>query len=434
MRRSLLFLLVVVTSCASAPAPAPAPGPAPAPALAPPPAPASAPASADPAPVTPAAALEDPALVHASNAFTTHLFARVKRTPGNVMISATSLRTALGVALLGARSNTAREMAAALDFPTDEARAAAAARAETAAWSDARGKADLIVANRVWSDKAFPVKDDFTATATASFGAGLEALDFANAPDVARRSINAWVAEKTADKITDVLAEGSVDKSTRLVVTNAIYFKARWSSPFTKSATKDERFTAAARSADVPTMHATGLYGFAHVGAAKVLGMRYDGTQLGMLVVLPDEVAGLTKLEESLAAETFEAWTKALASQRVAISLPRFAFKWGGSLDTQLKELGMREAFSPKADFSGISDAATGSQRLQISRVVQKTWVSVDENGTEAAAASGIAMSVTSALMGPIADFKADHPFLFFVYDVKRGRILFSGRVADPRS
>jgi serpin B len=152
-----------------------------------------------------------------------------------------------------------------------------------------------------------------------------------------------------------------------------------------------------------------------------------------MLVALPDATStGLAKLEESFSADTFDTWTKALAPQRVAVSLPRFAFKWGGPLDAPLQELGMRAAFSGKADFTGIAEPTAG-ERLQISHVVQKTWVSVDENGTEAAAASGVGMSVTSAITGPIAELKADHPFLFFVYDEKRGRILFAGRVTEPK-
>jgi serpin B len=380
---------------------------------------------------------ENPADARATNAFTTKLYARLRRAPGNLMVSGTSVRQPLALTAVGARGETARELNAALEIPADATKAAAAAKAEAAAWQEARGKSELVVANRLWSDKTFTVKDDFKDAAASAFGAGVEPVDFAHAPDVARRTINAWVAEKTANKIPDLLAEGAVDRRARLVVTNAVYFKGRWSSPFPKDATKDEPWKAAAnRTVDVPTMHTTAQLQLGQVGKAKVLGLRYDGSQLAMIVVLPDDVAGLAKLEESLSPETFESWTKALSGQRVAVSLPRFAFKWGGPLDTQLQELGMRTAFSGKADFSGIADASS-NERLQISRVVQKTWVSVDENGTEAAAASGGTMMVTSANMGPIAEFKADHPFLFFVYDArpgKGGRILFAGRVTDPKS
>ena len=371
--------------------------------------------------------------VKAANAFTARLYGRVKKAPGNVMISGTSVRHALAIATVGARGETAQEMSSALELPAEPAKAAALAKAETASWQEARGKAELFVANRLWTDKAFPLKADFTSAVDATFGAAAEQVDFMHAPDVARRAINTWSATMTAQKIPDLLPEGSIDKRTRVVVTNAIYFKGKWSSPFPSGATKDEPFKAAARTANVPMMHATSSHRFAQVGAVKVLEMRYETSQLAMLVVLPDDTAGLAKLEDGLSAEIFETWTKALASQRVAITLPKFGFKWGLPLAAPLQELGIKSAFSPKADLSGIADTPAG-ERLQISQVMHKTWGAVDELGTEAAASTGVAMSTTSLHMGPIADFKADHPFLFFVYDAKKGRILFAGRVTDPKS
>jgi serpin B len=451
-----LVVSLVVGACASEPAPAAAARPRPAVASARPPALVPVPvvatpvsASGSPVPVpaatsaTPAPAADAPSLseaeqraeVRAANVFTAKLYARLKRTPGNVMISGTSVRHALALAALGARGDTAREMATALETPADTAKQIAVAKADAAAWQEARGDgAELVVADRLWTDKALKPKDDFTNAAQSAFGAGVEPVDFANAPDVARRTINTWISEKTSGKIPDLLAEGMIDKRTRLVVSDAIYFKARWSSPFSTGATKDEPFKmAAGRTATVPTMHDTAQHTFAHAGTTKLLSMRYTGSQLSMLVALPDDPAALAKLEESVSADTFDGWLKALTLQRVAITMPKFAFKWGAALEAPLQELGIRIAFSGKADFTGIAEPASG-EKLQISRAVQKTWVSVDENGTEAAAASGVGMSVTSAVMGPIAEFKADHPFLFFVYDTKHGRILFAGRMSDPKS
>ena len=451
-----LALFVLAAGCAGGPPGGPPGGPQAAPAPEPPrttPPSDPAPAPADPvaasarsaSPVTNGNAAADapapsdgssadqPADVKAANAFTARLYLRVKKAPGNLMISGTSVRHALEIAYLGARGETAREMSSALELPPEPAKAAALAKAESAAWQEARGKAELFDANRLWADKAFPLKSDFTSVAEATFGAAAEPLDFTHAPDVARRAINTWVAEKTAQKIPDLLAEGSIDKRTRVVVTNATYFKGKWSSPFPASATKDEPFKATTKAANVPMMHTTSSNRFAHVGAVKVLEMRYDQSQLGMIVVLPDDEKGLGKLEDSLSAEMFETWTKAIAMQRVAITLPRFGFKWGGPLAPALQELGIKSAFTPKADLSGLADAPPG-EHLQVSQVMHKTWVAVDELGTEAAASTGVTMSTTSLPMGPIADFKADHPFLFFVYDAKKGRILFAGRVSDPKS
>jgi serpin B len=370
--------------------------------------------------------------VKAANAFTARLYARVKKTPGNLMVSGTSVRHALEIAYLGARGETAKEMSGALELPADPAKAAALAKGEAAAWQEARGKSELFIADRLWADKAFPLKSEFTTLADATFGAAVEQVDFTKSPDVARRSINTWVADKTAQKIPDLLPEGSVDKRTRVVVTNATYFKGKWASTFPTGATKDEPFKAA-KTANVPMMHHTNSFRFAQVGNVKVVEMRYDTSQLGMLVVLPDDAAGLAKLEDTLSADLFETWTKAITMQRVAITLPKFGFKWGVPLAQPLQDLGIKSAFSPKADLSGIADVPSG-ERLQLSQVMHKTWVAVDEQGTEAAASTGIVMSTTSLPMGPIAEFKADHPFLFFVYDAKKGRILFAGRVTDPKS
>jgi len=216
-----------------------------------------------------------------------------------------------------------------------------------------------------------------------------------------------------------------------------VYFKARWSSTFPSGATKNEPFTAAAAKTAVPMMHETSIHRFAQVGTSRVLEMRYSGSELAMLVVLPDDPspAALAKLEESLGSDTFDSWTTALRPHRVTVTLPRFKFESGGALDTPLKELGMNAAFSGDADFSGIADPA-GGKHLQITHVMQRAYVSVDENGTEAAAATGVVMTALSAVQAPNADFKADHPFLFFVYDASKGshgRILFAGRVAAPR-
>jgi serpin B len=441
MRASLpiVLFLFLAPACASAPAPAPAPASAPAPAPAP--APSSSSSSSTPATDAKPATLTDADTVadaKASNDFTTRLYARVRRAPGNVMLSGTSVRQALGIVALGAGagSDTEREMSTALALPTDRARRSALAIAETAAWQEAKGSAELALANRIWTEQSFATKPDFTAAANAAFGAGVGSVDFQHAPDVARRSINTWAAEATSHKIENLLGEGTVDQRTRLVVANAVYFKARWSATFPVKATKNEPFAAQPGSkTDVATMHESSVHRFAKTASERVLEMRYSGSQLSMLLVLPDDPApaALAKLEESLSGDTFASWMTALKSARVTVSLPRFKFEFGGPLDPALQDLGMHAPFGSKADFGGIADPAAG-ERLQITHVVQRTYVSVDENGTEAAAATGVAMTALSASLAPLAEFKADHPFLFFVYDATRGRILFAGRVTAPRS
>jgi serpin B len=179
-------------------------------------------------------------------------------------------------------------------------------------------------------------------------------------------------------------------------------------------------------------MHATESYGLADASGAKALEMRYTGGDLAMLVLLPNDKNGISKLEDDIAKNGIDAWTKSLASTRVAVTLPKFTFESGGSMNNALKALGIKMAFSANADFSGIA-SPQGEGRLYVSDVVHKTWVALDEEGTEAAAATGVVMRTTSMPIGPIAEFKADHPFLFFIRDTKTGRILFVGRVTDPK-
>jgi serpin B len=382
-----------------------------------------------------ASANVDAAEVRAANAFGFKLYRKTKRGAGNQLVSGTSLRSALGVAYLGARGATAREMASALDLPADASKAAEGAKADRAAWQAARGKAELVVANRVWTEKTFALDARFTAMAEGAFGAAPEPVDFKTAPEAARRTINTWVASSTGDKIVDLLPAGSVDAQSRVVVTNAIYFKGRWALPFPASATKDEPWRlGGAKTKTTPMMHTTESQRFAQLTGAvplRLLELRYEGSEMAMLLVLPEDPANLGKLEDALTTDAYEAWTKQLAHQRVAITLPKFSFKSGGPMAAPLRELGMKAAFTTNAELGGIAEPK-GGEKLQLSQVVQQTYVAVDENGTEAAAASGVVMRTTSMPMGQPAEFKADHPFLFFIVEKPTGLVLFMGRVADP--
>jgi serpin B len=367
--------------------------------------------------------------VRAANTFAWKLYERARKAaPGNVMLSGPSLRTALAIPYLGAKGATATEMASALGLPSDPARAADLAKREAAEWQRARGKAELFVASRLFTDEAHAPSAEYTRAVEGAFGASPEALDFTK-PEDARKTINAWVAGHTKDKIPELLAKGAVDARSRLVVANAIYFKARWSAPFVAGSTKDEPFHVdPKKSVTVPMMHATEQHRLAEADGAKVLELPYAESELQMLLVLPDDPAGLGKLEGALGDDKIEKWSSALAAKRVAVSLPRFTFRSGGSMNAALRDLGIKTAFGDAADFSGISPA----KGIALSQVAHQTWIAVDEQGTEAAAATGIVMHATSLVIGPVVEFKADHPFVFVIRDGKSHRTLFVGRVADP--
>lgn len=369
----------------------------------------------------------------AANAFTLKMMARAgKKDRGNLMISGTSLRQAFGAAYVGANGATKTEMASAFGFPDDTKKAASAARAEIDAWQKAKGQgAELSVANRIWVEKSMPVKPAYASLVAWAFGAPATNLDFKGAADESRRTINTWVAEQTKDKIKGLLPEGAVTAATRAVITNAIYFKGKWVNPFPTGATKNEAFKLdPKKTVNVPTMHVTEQFKYAHVDGVQVVELKYAGNDLSLMVVLPDDVnpAALAKLEEKLSADTIDKWsTASMQGARLELSMPKFTFKWGGSVRSTLADLGVKTAFTEKADLSGIAMKAGD---LYVSDVFHQTWVALDEHGTEAAAATGMVVKLTSLATGPVTKVNVDHPFLFFVRG--RGRILFAGRVMEP--
>ena len=397
---------------------------------------ASAPAAAAPAAAAPAA----PA-ANVDFDFAMYGALRARAQDGNLFASPASMREALGIAYLGAHGTTADEMVTALHLDADRTKAVSQAKDELAGFQAARGASQLSIANRLWADQAFKMNDSFTRDARDAFGAPVETVDFLRSPNAARLTINGWVETQTNGKIKDLLAPPAVTSNTSLVITNAIWFKGTWEKTFAKTATNDAPFHVdATTNVDVPMMHQTAVFSYAAVPTAgmKVLEMPYGKSDLAMDVLLPDDPTGLSKIEEKLTSRSFVTWTSALAKQRVAVSFPKVKITWGGSVKPELQKLGMRTAFVERAaDFTGIADIAArdAGKNLFVSDVVHKAFVAIDEEGTEAAAATGVVMATaaTSFELPPVR-FDADHPFVFVIRDVKRGRVLFMGRVNNPKA
>lgn len=372
--------------------------------------------------------------------FALAFYGKARQGTGNVLVSPPSVKDALGIAYLGAQGRTAREMAKALDLAGDARRVALVAKEDHGAWTATAGKAELSVANRLWIEKTLTVNGDFATLAGDAYGAAVEGVDFAKAPDAQRGVINGWVSKETKGKIPELLPTGVLTPLTRVVITNAVYFKGAWAWPFAKAATRDEPFAVDGKTkVPVPTMHVSrdlraGQVSGAGPVSVKVLEMPYAGSDLAMLVVLPDDPAGLPALEDALTPALLDGWTTQIHSQKVNVSLPKFTFRWGGSVKPQLKALGMSLPFEPSADFTGIADAKALPDGLYIADVIHKTFVAVDEEGTEASAATGVVMATRGAAMPATPlEFKADHPFFFVIRDTKRGNILFAGRVTNPK-
>jgi serpin B len=368
------------------------------------------------------------AVVRGNTRFALDLYGKLSAEGGNLFVSPYSISTALAMTYAGARGETADQMAAVLHLPPNPGRVheAFAALKELG-----RGGDQLAVANRLWGQAGYHFLPEFLATTRESYGAELAEVDFARAED-ARRRINGWVEEQTRGKIADLIRPGVLDPQTRLVLTNAIHFKGDWADPFPKAATRDAPFRLTPEeSADVPLMNRRGSYRYFAGDGLKALELPYEGRDLAMLVLLPDEVGGLAALERELDEANLAKWVDGLKARDVDVALPRFRMASQLSLDETLKGLGMPLAFDrARADFSGM----TTQEELFIWAVVHKAFVDVNEEGTEAAAATAVVMAPRSAAVPrKPAVFRADHPFVFAIRDTKTGSILFLGRVVDPR-
>ncbi|MBL8719336.1 MAG: serpin family protein [Myxococcales bacterium] len=366
-----------------------------------------------------------------SNAFAFDLYARIGKAPGNQVFSPASMSIALAMTWAGAKGETAAQMKKVMHFEAGG----------TAMWGrisqalNAPGRPfELRSANRLFGEKTYKFEQPFLDGTKASFGAPLEPVDFKVGYEAARGKINGWVEEQTKQRIKDLLPKGALDELTRLVLVNAIYFLADWADPFEKNATYDADFEGPTKK-KVPTMHRSGSYAIAQVDQLKVLELPYGGSDISMLVVLPDSKTGLGAVEKSLTAAKLEAWTKALAPNRVDVALPRFEVSPASMpLADELQAMGMPLAFDrKKADFTLMGNPPNPDEHLCIQKVFHKAFVKVDEKGTEAAAATAVVMGAKGGAAPQKAiEFRADHPFLFFVVDKPSGLVLFMGRVVDP--
>ncbi len=378
----------------------------------------------------------DRELIRNGNArFAADLYSRLSSEPGNLFFSPISISTALAMAYAGARGETADEMADVLHFtlPQVELHPAMGGLLRYLNAGGEERAYDLSIVNALWGQKGYAFLDSFTDSLEKDYGAGLQEVDFENDTEKARRTINRWVAKETKERIEKLLGPGILSQATRLVLTNAAYFKARWAIPFLESRTREMPFTLAdEEQVDVPMMRLVDRFGYAEGDRFRVLELPYLRHHLSMFIFLPDRVDGLPEFESSMTGEILASWSDRCERRLVDVRLPKFKMTSEFSLCDALKTLGMARVFSPTdADFTGIEERG----ELFISDVIHKAFVEVDEEGTEAAAATAVVMDVGTA---PPSDrpepvlFHADHPFLFLIRDRDTGIILFVGRVADP--
>jgi serpin B len=348
----------------------------------------------------------------------------------NAVLSPYSIAVALQMTLEGARGVTAEQIAATLHLPgvTGDALAAQAAalRRDLSAVDDPAGRVRLRISNGLWPQAGYAIKAPFEQSLRTGFDVDVRPVDFGGDPPGARRTINRAVSQQTNGKIPK-LFPSDLDRLTRLVLTNAVYLKADWATAFDPSLTGPGTFHAAGQDVEVPFMHRFGEFGYVERNGYRLVSLPYRNNRLAMTLVLPD--GPLAPLEQRLRKDGLSALLggKLPLTPGVELTMPKFRFRTHVLLNDALQRLGMTDAFDQgRADFSGISD-----EQLFVSEVVHDAYVSVDEEGTEAAAATGVAIQAVSAQV-PTAEVVVDRPFLFAITDQATGAPLFLGRVVDP--
>lgn len=363
--------------------------------------------------------------------FALDLYNQLKMTDGNLFFSPFSIFTALAMTWAGARENTAVQMAETLHFTEKPAQFHRAIGDLISQLNAVQKETDveLSIANAIWAQKGYQFLDEFFRIVQQSYQADLKQVDFSSAAESARQAINAWVEQQTNEKIKDLLPPKVLNALTRLVLVNAIYFKGFWDNQFKSRDTREMEFWLLTEVAvKVPMMHQEHQFGYWENDWLQIMEMPYKEESLSLIVLLPKEKTGITDLEQKLNFENMMAWQSRLRKRKVIVFFPKFKIESQFSLGQTLALMGMPDAFDPElADFS----AMVGQKELYISAVIHKAFLEVNEEGSEAAAATGVVVSVTSIAPSPPI-FKADHPFVFFIRYNKSQSILFLGRVLNP--
>ncbi|HLW66130.1 MAG TPA: serpin family protein [Gemmataceae bacterium] len=367
--------------------------------------------------------------VRGDTEFALDLYGQLKSQDGNLFFSPNSISTALAMTYAGAKGNTATEMAKVMHFtlPNDRLNAAYTARLHDL--NAANKGYELSVANALWGHKGFTWQKGFLELNKNYYSAGLNEVDFAQS-EQARQTINAWVEKQTHDKIKDLIQPGVLDSLTRMVLTNAIYFKGKWALEFDPKMTFDSDFwTSASDKVRTPLMTEHGEFNYLETETLQAVELPYTGRGVSMIVLLPRQRDGLAALETKLTAKNLAEWTSIMKpNKELTVTLPKFKMTLQFELSNELQALGMKDAFSKNSDFTGMGGEPG---YLYLSNVIHKAFVEVNEEGTEAAAATAGVIKAR-AITKPNPVFRADHPFVFVIRDNKSGTILFMGRLANP--
>jgi len=378
-------------------------------------------------------------VVDANNRFALNLYMNLRKDPqyskSTLFFSPFSISSALAITYEGARGGTADEIQSVFFFPRDNDTRRQGFEQLYRDINQGNSGYILKTADALWAEETYPFLPAYMHTAQLYYNANATNLDFKNQPENSRLIINNWVENQTNDKIKDLIPPGVIDPFTRLVITNAVYFKGTWVKQFDPNETKDDTFLVApGNTVHIQMMERTdkdAIFNYTETDSLQVLEMPYakdSGKQISMLVLLP-KANNLTAVEDTLTVLNLSEMRNALKSQRVNVFFPKFKLETKYSLSTTLTSMGMPTAFTDKADFSGMD----GTKNLYIGDVIHQAFVEVNEEGTEAAAATGVVMEVMAVRQEPpVPVFDANHPFVFLIQDNDTGNILFMGQVLDP--
>jgi len=358
-------------------------------------------------------------------AFAFDLYAQIKTQDGNLFCSPYSISTALAMTYGGARGKTERQMAQTLHFtlPQEELHAAFSEMDKYFDGLNDGLNMVLNTANSLWLDQSFSVLPAYNALMQKYYGANLYQVDYLKETEASRKQINVWVAEHTQKKIEELLKTGDIDAQTVAVLVNAMYFKGTWLNPF------DEKLTASApfwlsqnEQISVPTMQQTATFEYAETDDWQMIALPYNGEKILMMVMLPKTKDGLSHLEKQFTVDNVMKWLEQTSPTRVKVSLPKFTIRFRVYLQDTLRQMGL----TALSDFSGMSE-----QSAQLSKVIHEAFIEVNEQGSEAAAATAVTMG--RGMPRQPVEFHADHPFVFFMVDMTTGSFLFVGRVVNPK-
>ncbi|MFC1983796.1 serpin family protein [Chloroflexota bacterium] len=374
-------------------------------------------------------------LTDGNSVCTFNLYKLLSDEEGNLFYSPYSISVALAMTYAGARGDTEEQMANTLQFYLSQNQLhpafnsldqALASRGEGAQGKDGEGFR-LNIVNAIWGQKDYTFLTSFLDTLAENYGAGLRILDFVNETEPSRITINDWVSDETEGRIEDLIPQGAISQMTRLVLTNAIYFNAAWQYPFEEDATSPGVFYLLnGEEVTVPMMEQQESFSYTEGDNYQAVELPYDGRELSMVILLPDS-GQFETFEEAIESQQVKDIIKNLERREVRLTMPKFEFDSSFGLKKTLTEMGMPVVFSAGADFSGM----TGNKDLFISDVIHKAFVSVDEAGTEAAAATAVIMELTAMPETPV-EVTLNRPFIFLIRDIETDTILFVGRVMNP--